>query len=288
MTDTGLESRKDSKIKVTTPTWPKLTTEWPTVFLFFAVIIVTTCSTVAAFRLPPSIWVVFSLINTVCVYSVFTVMHEASHRNISRRFSKSEYFMGLISGLMYHGSYDQFVVLHLRHHAKVNIPGEDPDLHAVGPLTVTRFLYWTTTLRSYMSFYWNNKALGKRGFAKTWLPYVFILTVYAAGFAFGFFTELVVLWLIPSALGVAFTTLVFDHLPHNPHKERGKYTNARSYPDKRIDWVLFMHSYHIVHHLWPSIPWYRYREAYIQRRDELQDAGNVETSLFSGSKAIKV
>jgi beta-carotene hydroxylase len=108
--------------------------------------------------------------------------------------------------------------------------------------------------------------------------------VYALGLYKGFFIELLVFWLLPSMLGVAITTLVFDHLPHAPHSDTGKYTNARSFPDKRIDWFVFMHSYHIVHHLWPSIPWYRYREAYIQRRAELAAAGNLEISLLAQAK----
>lgn len=270
----------NTSLKVLPPTWNKRTLEWPTVLLFFSVLIIFSVSTYFALKLPAYYLPVFILINTLCVYSIFTVMHEASHGNISRKYSGLEYFMGVISGLMFHGSYEHFIFIHLKHHAKVNIPGEDPDLHAKGPITLKKLFIWCFTLPLYINFYVNSELYRRQSYFKTLYPYVLILTFYAFAAFYGFAGVALLLWLLPSMLGVALTVYVFDHLPHHPHSSTGKYTNARVFPHKYLDWILFMESYHLIHHLWPSIPWVEYPKVYAQKRSELLAAGSLEVSLF--------
>jgi beta-carotene hydroxylase len=120
----------------------------------------------------------------------------------------------------------------------------------------------------------------RQSYFKVFSPYLFIIAVYTIAYYFGFLKEAFLLWLIPSFFGVIITVYVFDHLPHHPHADTGKYTNARTYPHPILDKVFFMHSYHIVHHLWPSIPWYLYKSVYEDKRSELQAAGNIEVKLF--------
>lgn len=249
--------------------------EWPTLWLFLAVVLVFSFSTYLGFTkvIPATLAVI---INTAAVYSSFTVMHEASHKNISRKYPRLEYALGLLSGLLFHGAYEQFISIHLRHHAKVNIHGEDPDLHAAGPLGILKLFAWGLTLFVYSKFFWKKDMFQKRRAWGIILPYVFILALYFVGHRYSFIPALLTFWLLPSFLGVMLTVFVFDHLPHRPHTDTGKYTNASFYPRKGIDWLVFMQSHHLVHHLWPSVPWYRYRECYAQKRDELLAAGSIE------------
>jgi beta-carotene hydroxylase len=223
-----------------------------------------------------SFWPLSIVVNALCVYGIFTVMHEACHKNISRKYSRLEYAMGVVSCLLFHGSYDQFISIHLQHHNKVNVKGEDPDLHAEGPITLKTLFTWGCTLLVYLVFFIKNGMFQKRRQWGVVLPYVFIISLYVVSLFYGFTLELVLFWLIPTFFGTILTIYVFDHLPHRPHKDPGKYTNASFYPRKGMDWFYFMHSHHLVHHLWPSIPWYRYRECYHQRRSELLAAGSTE------------
>jgi beta-carotene hydroxylase len=271
----------NSIAKVTTPVWPRPGTEWVTVFLFVGVYLVIGASTALALSLSPKAWPLFVLINSFCVYAAFTVLHEASHRNISRRFPRLEYLMGVMSGLLFHGAYEQFISIHLKHHAKVNLKGQDPDLHATGPITLGKLLQWGATLPVYMQHYFKFGLFRREKFWGIVLPYAFIVCLYSLAWYFDSVSPLLIFWLLPSFLGVMLTVYVFDHLPHHPHSDPGKFTNARFYPHPVLDWVFFMHSHHLIHHLWPSIPWYRYREAYLQRKGELMAAGaHPEVELY--------
>ena len=56
--------------------------------------------------------------------------------------------------------------------------------------------------------------------------------------------------------------LFFDYLPHRPFLSRNRWRNARVYPGKIMNWLIMGQNYHLVHHLWPSIPWFEYKSAY--------------------------
>jgi beta-carotene hydroxylase len=282
-------SDTNNKIVVPAPVWVKPSTEWPTVVLFLVVMSVFSVSMFYALQAPNWALPFFIILNTACVYSSFTVIHEASHRNISRRFPKLEYLIGTLTGfIFFHGSFDQFISIHLRHHSKVNQPGQDPDLHAQGPITLARLLSWGATVMHYSNFYWKKGLHKPERFVKMAIPYVLILTTYVAAFVSGFLPQLLLLWTLPSLFGVILTIYVFDHLPHRPHNDTGKYTNSSIYPKPALDWLLFMQSHHLIHHLWPSIPWYRYRECFAQRRDDLLKAGAIVVGSSHQPRRIEV
>ena len=56
--------------------------------------------------------------------------------------------------------------------------------------------------------------------------------------------------------------LFFDYLPHRPFTSRNRWTNARIYPSQLMNMLIMGQNYHLVHHLWPSIPWFEYKPAY--------------------------
>jgi beta-carotene hydroxylase len=70
----------------------------------------------------------------------------------------------------------------------------------------------------------------------------------------------------------------FDYLPHRPFQERNRWKNARVYPSPLLNWLIMGQNYHLIHHLWPSIPWYKYQGAYIATRPLLDQKG-CEQSL---------
>ncbi len=259
--------------KVPAPQWPRPSTEGRTVALYAAVMATVATSSALALRLGVQTWPFFILVNAFAVYVSFTVMHEASHKNISRGFPRLEAFMGLTTGLLFHGSYEQFIGIHLRHHAKVNQKGQDPDLHAAGPLGLLTPLKWSATLFVYLAHYLRGGYFRREKAMAVLGPYVFIAAAYFMAWRLGHLQALLCLWLVPSLLGTILTIWVFDHLPHHPHADPGKFTNARFYPHPVLDWAFFMQTHHLVHHLWPSVPWYRYRECYRQREAELLRAG---------------
>jgi len=72
--------------------------------------------------------------------------------------------------------------------------------------------------------------------------------------------------------------LFFDYLPHRPFQERDRWKNARVYPSPMLNLLIGGQNYHLVHHLWPSIPWYKYQPAY-QAVKPLLDAKGCHQTL---------
>jgi len=71
--------------------------------------------------------------------------------------------------------------------------------------------------------------------------------------------------------------LFFDYLPHRPFKERDRWKNARVYPSPILNLLIMGQNYHLIHHLWPSIPWYKYQPAYLATKHLLDEKGSPQT-----------
>ena len=82
--------------------------------------------------------------------------------------------------------------------------------------------------------------------------------------------------------------LFFDYLPHRPFKETSRWKNARVYPSWLLNILLLGQNYHLIHHLWPSVPWYNYKSAYTQMKplldvnDAPQSLGLLKLNDFGG------
>ena len=107
--------------------------------------------------------------------------------------------------------------------------------------------------------------------------YVAILIVVVATlieFDLGY--ELLMLWFIPSRIGLGLTGFVFVFLPHHPadiSQHENKY--AASTIRKGWEWILTplmaYHNYHLIHHLYPTVPFYRYLKVWLLKYDDLID-----------------
>ena len=81
---------------------------------------------------------------------------------------------------------------------------------------------------------------------------------------------MLMLWLIPTYLAFFLMCLVFMVLPHYPHTGRQDSDphNTALMRMGQEGWLtpLLMHqNYHLVHHLYPTVPFYRYRQAWLAR-----------------------
>ncbi|MCP4443959.1 MAG: hypothetical protein GY811_01255, partial [Myxococcales bacterium] len=64
----------------------------------------------------------------------------------------------------------------------------------------------------------------------------------------------------------------FTYLPHWPHRttrSENAYQATRIILGSALSAVTLFENYHLIHHLRPNIPFYRYRKAYLATRDEL-------------------
>jgi beta-carotene hydroxylase len=266
----------------------------PTVALFVVLLLgwAASIALFVAYRGP--FWVLSPLAHVLFVHGSFTILHEASHKNIFRnaRQNLGNDLLGMFAGLVLHGAFEQFVAIHLKHHASVNDPENDPDYHARGPLGLGRYLVWAATVPHYFREFYRLKLWRGRRWGWIALPYALITALYAWAFFGGWLTEFLLLYTLPCIVGVVFTVFFFDYLPHHPHADRSRYGNACVYDYPALNWFFMGHSFHIVHHLWPSYqgidgqrPWYRYSDAYRYAREDLLRAGVRETTILDQLKA---
>ena len=83
-------------------------------------------------------------------------------------------------------------------------------------------------------------------------------------------------WFAPALMVGVTLGLFFDYLPHRPFTSRNRWTNARIYPGRLMNWLIMGQNYHLVHHLWPSIPWFEYKPAYEATKPLLDAKGSPQ------------
>lgn len=245
----------------------------PNVFMFIIALSLITVSTSGYFLWSFPDWLCFTA-NVLALHISGTVIHDASHNSAhSNRIINS--ILGHGSALMLGFAFPVFTRVHLQHHAHVNDPENDPD-HFVstgGPLWMiaARFFY-------HEIFFFRRRLWKKYELLEWFLSRLFLFTVVFLGIHYGFIGYVMNFWFVPAlVVGIALG-LFFDYLPHRPFKECDRWKNARVYPGRVLNFLIFGQNYHLIHHLWPSIPWYKYESAYYATKS-LLDAKGCDQSL---------
>lgn len=197
-------------------------------------------------------------LNVLALHLSGTVIHDASH-NAAHKNPIVNAILGHSSALMLGFAFPVFTRVHLQHHAHVNDPKNDPD-HFVstgGPLwsIAPRFFYHEVFF--FRRRLWRKYELLEWFLSRMVLVAIVVWSVQAdcLGYVLNF-------WFSPAlVIGIALG-LFFDYFPHRPFVERDRWKNARVYPSALLNWLILGQNYHLIHHLWPSIPWYKYKPAY--------------------------
>lgn len=255
----------------------------PDLLIFLGAVSLVILSTVGYFVWHAPSWCCFVL-NTLALHLVGTVIHDASH--------KSAHSNPIINAVLGHGSalmlgftFPVFTRVHLQHHAHVNDPENDPD-HFVstgGPL-------WLIAARFfYHEIYFFQRRLWKKYELLEWfLSRLAVGSFIYAAVHFGFIDYLFNFWFSPALVVGLALGLFFDYLPHRPFETQHRWKNARVYPGRVLNVLIMGQNYHLVHHLWPSIPWYKYKPAYevmkplLDEKGSPQSLGLMQTKDFLG------
>ncbi|NCO73729.1 MAG: beta-carotene hydroxylase [Cyanobacteria bacterium] len=245
----------------------------PNVLMFITAISLITISTCGYFLWGWTSWICFTA-NVLALHMSGTVIHDASH-NSGHKNPIINSILGHGSALMLGFAFPVFTRVHLQHHAHVNDPENDPD-HFVstgGPLWLiaARFFY-------HEIFFFKRKLWRNNELLEWFLSRLFLFTVVFLGIYYDFIGYVMNFWFVPAlVVGIALG-LFFDYLPHRPFKDRDRWKNARVYPSKILNFLILGQNYHLIHHLWPSIPWYQYQPAYYATKP-LLDAKECDQSL---------
>ncbi len=220
-------------------------------------------------------WLVFWL-NFISLYVLGTVIHDASHG--------SAHSVPWINTTLGHGSallqgfvYPVFKRVHMQHHANVNDPENDPDHYVStgGPLWLIPVRFFYHEIFFFKRQLWKK---GKYDLLEWALSRAFVIVFFTYAVLSGYSDYLLNYWLPPAFIMGLLLGLFFDYLPHRPFKETARWYNARVYPGPIANILLLGQNYHLVHHLWPTVPWYKYAAAYREAKPQL-DAKECDQSL---------
>jgi beta-carotene hydroxylase len=217
-------------------------------------------------------WCVF-LMNVLSLHLAGTVIHDASH-NSAHRHRLVNAVLGHGSALILGFSFPVFTRVHLQHHAHVNDPANDPD-HFVstgGPLWLIAARFFYHEIYFFKRQLWRNWEL-----LEWFLGRLAVALLVLAAWRFDFLGYIFNFWFSPAlVVGIALG-LFFDYLPHRPFHERDRWKNARVYPSAILNLMIMGQNYHLVHHLWPSVPWYKYKPTYEVMRPLLDAKGSPQS-----------
>lgn len=212
-------------------------------------------------------------VNVLIGYLAFTPLHEAVHGNIAGKDNSFQIFqdvLGLLMAMILFSPYKMFKILHLRHHSFTNVKEKDPDFWVAtsNPFMLAIKCFSIIPHYYYHAFF---KATGpmKSQYISTVLSLSFyILTIWFFNFQ-GYGFDLAYLWFGGTVFSLAILAFTFDWLPHHPHKETGRFTNSIIIDRKIIDLLTCYQSYHLIHHMYPRIPFYEYPSTFRKIKKEL-------------------
>lgn len=221
--------------------------------------------------------------SSTAIFVLFTVLHDASHYSISSHRWVNVAFgrvaMFFVSPLI---SFRSFAFIHIEHHRNTNDGESDPD-HFVSASP-----WWQLPLRfpamdlPYISFLVRNLRRRPRAeIAETAALMTLSVTVIASAAFAGHLWTLALIYLIPERVAMFVLAWWFDWLPHHDLEETQRENRYRATRNRvGSEWILtpllLSQNYHLVHHLHPSIPFYRYvaawrrnEAAYLERDSEI-------------------
>ena len=84
----------------------------------------------------------------------------------------------------------------------------------------------------------------------------------------GYWREVLMLWIFPHILASALIIYFFAYLTHKPHEVHERYRDTNVFwvrgkiIEPIVNWLYMFQNFHLVHHLFPRIPFYLYGSAF--------------------------
>lgn len=267
---------------------------WPTLAL--AAILPATLIGVIALGLARALplWVCTPILALVS-YAHYSLVHEAIHGNVVAS-PKSAYWIntvvGWIGSLGLGYGWPALQRTHVLHHSHTNTE-RDPDIMwkgtfaqllakwAIGvptslvPLGAMRFISPARYQRI-------GTILSPSEIAQMSAVTFANLALLAAAIATGHVAQWLMLWFLPTRLAGLILNIFFQWLPHHPFDRTERYLNTRIslWPGGTV--LLLQQNLHLMHHLWPSVPFYNYARLFARLRPVLRVEGSRIEGLTVG------
>ena len=254
---------------------------WPTVILLVSCVIIYLACVAHLLTDPAFSWWALAGVG-FCTYAIYTPLHDAVHgavtgMSLERRWINE--WTGYIAAHFLGISFTAHRRSHLKHHRSTNHPVEDPDIVLSADSGVQLLLAWLKGVPkewlfalAFEHFTDAEKASVRREYGAIILTRLLLLVLCA-----DLETTLATL-LCGQLIGNAVLVTLFAWSVHHPHteQERMKTTTvyqARSGLDTAMTLIWGYQNYHAIHHLYPKVPFFRYRSLYRALEPYLLESG---------------
>lgn len=206
-------------------------------------------------------------INSFAIYLSFTPLHDATHRTVSSSRRVNDAVGTICCLLLLPGITTRiYRYLHLEHHRYAGDPERDPDEPFVSApawqlpfvLAFLDILWVTWYLR-----HWQTRPTKER--LEFSLGILFYLGLHVGFLTSPYAIEFLSCWVIPQRLGLFYVSWFFAHIQHPEGMEWETAPLQTTYKVKTgwlADKLLLGQATHCIHHLAPSVPYYRYARAW--------------------------
>ncbi len=264
---------------------------WPTMILFFGLVSAYTYVVISVVNGSMNIGA-GTVINSWLAFWFYTIHHEANHGNISGQRSSLRWIdlaMGTVASIPLHVNYSAYVPHHLQHHAYTNVPGKDPDFYlaGTGKGVISRWLVSTAIKTSgsipgiaqiVKKFLPTPLAMGMHAFMNNRRGIMFYnracIVVLIASIFIGQGMHFFFLWWLPGQFSQLLLQLWFSWLPHYDFSQTSRYLNTRIRGFFGSHILLLGQDHHLIHHMYPRVPFYKLRPLFRDIRSSL-DANNA-------------
>nr|WP_116707400.1 fatty acid desaturase [Actinomycetospora cinnamomea] len=263
------------------PGIPLPSVAWPTVALWagsFALWVGATVLALAALGGGVSRWWLVATVpaHALVTFTMFTVLHEATHHAAGRLRWIND-VLGRVSMpfVVAWATFPLVRFIHIEHHRHTNEDVlVDPDAWVEGGPTWQRPLRWLAIDGWYFRFYGPRMASRpRREVIGALVNLAMVIGLAVTLVVTGHGLALLMIYLLPQRLGIGVLAWWFDWLPHHDlgvtaRTDRFRATRVRVGREWFMTPVMLYQNYHLVHHIHPTIPFYRYVRAWENTRDD--------------------
>lgn len=217
------------------------------------------------------------------IFASFTPFHDATHRSVSRTSWINE-IVGRALSIFWLVPFPVMRFVHLEHHRNTNDAEKDPDYWSGKGNPYLLPVRWLTQDLHYLVFYVGKLSERNRS-EKVEVIFSLVLFLIVIGLlgSFGYWKELLLFGLLPNRMAVFFLAFTFDYLPHKPHlitSAEDPYKATKVRPVWCLTPLLLYQNYHLIHHLYPAVPFYNYAKVWNERKEALVEKGAESVGLF--------
>jgi fatty acid desaturase len=224
---------------------------------------------------------------TVGAYLLFTVTHDAVHHSISTSDRLND-LVGTIATPIWAATlaFKCFRYTHSQHHRFTNHQdGRDPDVWTLSGPTWQLPFRWATVDVAHTAYYARHIRRRSRSEWRGQLLQLGLLAaVIAAAVTTGHVGDLLLLWLLPARITFFLIGYLFDYLPHHgshttPSQSKYRTATVRLGRERIVSPIMLYQNYHLVHHMHPLVPFYRYLRVWSRNDEHYVDNDAAMTSL---------